>query len=88
MRQFSTTDEVRYNYDTSHLAETLKLTYNEYMILYRVKEGCCSKDILMLSSISTATLSRRKRSIAKKLNVDTFEVSIIKLTQEGFFDEV
>jgi DNA-binding CsgD family transcriptional regulator len=87
MQQYSTMDEVRYNYDTSLFAEELKLSYNEYMILYRIKEGCSSKEILTLSAISTATLSRRKRSIAKKLKVNTFEVSIIKLTQAGFFDE-
>jgi len=87
MQQYSTMDEVRFNYDSSSFAEQLKLSYNEYMILFRIKEGCSSKQILSLSCISTATLSRRKRSITRKLKTTTFESCIIKLTKVGFFDE-
>lgn len=53
------------------------LTFLEYQMLFRIKEGVKLSNLFVVLYSSTATIYRLKQSVMRKLNAATFEQAVV-----------
>lgn len=84
MRMQMSIDELRARFEASDAVRKFGIDFNEYAVLYRLREGVKAARVFESLYLSSSTIYRAKRRIAKKLKTRSFEEALIKAGEALF----
>ena len=80
-------EELREKFEASMPAQQIRMSFNEYAMLYHLREGVRAAEIFANLYMSCSTYYRLKERIRKKLKANTFEGALIKAGEIVFSEK-
>lgn len=77
-------DELRVQFEESDAVRKFGINFNEYALLYRLREGVRAAQVFESLYLSSSTIYRAKRRIIRKLKTCSFEEALIKAGEALF----
>lgn len=81
---YTSIEDLREQYEFSETLYKFGINFNEYAVLFRLREGAKLSHIYESLYLSEKTIYRCKKSLIKKLKTRSFEEALIK-AGEGLF---
>lgn len=79
-------ETLREQFERSSAVQQCRLTFSEYALLCRLREGATPADVSESLFVSSSTIYRAKRRLVKKFKARSFEEALIK-AGEALFSE-
>ncbi len=84
---YTSIEDLHAHFELSEAAQKFNIHFNEYALLFRLREGIKGASVFESLYVSSSTIYRCKVSLTKKLKARSFEEALIKAGEALFLQK-